>query len=177
MTWWVEKRFQWNTLEESFFIIEVKWLYSGDTCVVCKISIAKQFFKSILEEDWSGILNFWLFLIKTNSDVSSNNKNFTPCKCYLIRDKFGKCMHGSSRPEVFCKKVVLRYFTKSTGKHLYQSLSFKNVAGLRPATLLKKETLAQVFSCEFCEISNNTFLHRTLLVDHICWDLCMKWID
>ena len=28
---------------------------------------------------------------------------------------------------------------------------------LAPATLLKKETLAQVFSCEFCEISENTF--------------------
>ena len=24
-----------------------------------------------------------------------------------------------------------------------------------------KETLAQVFSCEFCEISKNTFFHRT----------------
>ena len=29
---------------------------------------------------------------------------------------------------------------------------------------IKKETLAQVFSCEFCEISKNTFLHRTPLV-------------
>ena len=38
----------------------------------------------------------------------------------------------TSRPEVFCKKGVLRNFTKSTGKHLYQSL--------RPATLLKKDT-------------------------------------
>ena len=28
---------------------------------------------------------------------------------------------------------------------------------LRPATLLKKETLAQLFSCEFCEISKTTF--------------------
>ena len=27
----------------------------------------------------------------------------------------------------------------------------------------QKETLAQVFSCEFCEISNNTFLYRTPL--------------
>ena len=27
----------------------------------------------------------------------------------------------------------------------------------RPSTLLKKETLAQVFPCEFCEISRNTF--------------------
>ena len=29
---------------------------------------------------------------------------------------------------------------------------------------MKKETLAHVLSCEFCEISKNTFLHRTLLV-------------
>ena len=29
---------------------------------------------------------------------------------------------------------------------------------------LKKETLVQVFSCEFCEISKNTFFHRTPLV-------------
>ena len=28
---------------------------------------------------------------------------------------------------------------------------------LRPAIFLEKETLAQVFSCEFCEISENTF--------------------
>ena len=33
------------------------------------------------------------------------------------------------------------------------------------ARLLKKETLAQVFSCEFCEISKNTFFYRTRLVD------------
>ena len=34
----------------------------------------------------------------------------------------------------------------------YQGLFFNNVAGL------KKETLAQAFSCEFCQISKNTFL-------------------
>ena len=48
---------------------------------------------------------------------------------------------GSSRPEVFCKEGDLRNFTKFTGKHLWQKL------------FIKKETLAQVFSCEFCEIS------------------------
>ena len=51
---------------------------------------------------------------------------------------------------------VLRNFSKVTGKHLCQSLFFNKVAGLRPATLLKK-TLAQVFSYEFCEVSKNTF--------------------
>ena len=29
---------------------------------------------------------------------------------------------------------------------------------------IKKETLAQVFSCEFCKISKNTFFNRTPLV-------------
>ena len=35
----------------------------------------------------------------------------------------------SSRPEVFCKKGVLRNFVKLTGKHLCQSLFFNKVAG------------------------------------------------
>ena len=38
----------------------------------------------------------------------------------------------SSLPEVFCKEVVLRSFTKFTGRHLCQSLFFNKVAGLRP---------------------------------------------
>ena len=44
---------------------------------------------------------------------------------------------------------------------------FNKVAGRRPkaCNFIKKETLAQVFSSEFCEISKNTFLHRTPLMD------------
>ena len=34
-----------------------------------------------------------------------------------------------SRPEVFCKKVVLRNYAKLTGKHLCQGLFFNKVAG------------------------------------------------
>ena len=67
----------------------------------------------------------------------------------------------SSRPEVFCKKDVLRNFTKFTRKPLCRSLFFNKVAGLR---LIKRQTLAQVFSCEFCEISKNIFSYRTPLV-------------
>ena len=43
----------------------------------------------------------------------------------------------SSRPEVFCKRFSYN-FAKFTGKHLCQSLFFNKIAGLRPATLLKK---------------------------------------
>ena len=38
-----------------------------------------------------------------------------------------------------------------------KSLFCNKVAGLRPATLLKKDTLAQVISCILCEIFKNTF--------------------
>ena len=31
-------------------------------------------------------------------------------------------------------------------------------------SFIKKETLAQVFSCKFCEIPKNTFFYRTPLV-------------
>ena len=75
-----------------------------------------------------------------------------------------KCLHiplsKSSRPEVFCKKDVLRNFAKFTGKNLYQSFFINKVAVLTPVTLLKK-TPAHVFSCEFCEISKNTISYRT----------------
>ena len=38
------------------------------------------------------------------------------------------------------------------------------IIGLRPATLLRKKTLVQVFSCEFCEIFKKTFYNKTPLV-------------
>ena len=63
-------------------------------------------------------------------------------------------------PELFYKKVVLENFAKSTGKHLCQRLFFNKVAGLWP--LNKKETLAQVFSFDFCEIFKNTYFEEHL---------------
>ena len=72
-------------------------------------------------------------------------------------------IYRSSPPEVFCKKGILRNYSKFTLKHLCQSLFFNKVAGLA-CNFIKKETLAQVFSCEFCEISKNIFSYRTPLV-------------
>ena len=43
------------------------------------------------------------------------------------------CFCRSSRLEVFCRKGVLRNFTKFTGKHLRHSLLFNEVAGLLPS--------------------------------------------
>ena len=54
--------------------------------------------------------------------------------------------YKSSLPGVFFKESILRNFAKFTRKYLCQSLNF-----------IKKETLAQVFSCEFCEIFKTPF--------------------
>ena len=59
----------------------------------------------------------------------------------------------------FCKKGVPKSFAKLTGTQLCWSLFSIKVAGLRPATLLKK-TLTYVLSCESCETFKNTFFHR-----------------
>ena len=62
---------------------------------------------------------------------------------------------------VLWKKGVLKNFAKFTEKHLYQSLFFNNVPGLKPATSLKKR-LWHVFSCGFCKNFRNTFLREHL---------------
>ena len=69
----------------------------------------------------------------------------------------------SSRLELFCKKGVLRNFTKFTGKHLCQSLLFNKVAALRSATLLKKRLWHWRFSKNF-EKYLRTLFYRTALV-------------
>ena len=58
-------------------------------------------------------------------------------------------------------------FQNHTWINFKKCLSLNNVNCLhvvyrpQPATLLKKETLADVFSCEYCKISKTTFSGRT----------------
>ena len=60
----------------------------------------------------------------------------------------------SSRQEAFCKKGVLRNFAEA-------------------CNFIKKETLAQFFSCEFSKIFKNTFPYRAFLVAASC---VSEWI-
>ena len=62
----------------------------------------------------------------------------------------------SSHQRCSMKKGVLRNFTKFTGKHLFLRKTSEAY------NFIKKETLAQVFSCEFCEIFKNTFFTEDL---------------
>ena len=62
----------------------------------------------------------------------------------------------SSRPEVFCKKGVVRNFTKFIGKHLCQSLT--------PATLLKKRLWHRCFPVNFIK-----FLRTSICIEQLRW--------
>ena len=64
--------------------------------------------------------------------------------------------------ELFCNKGVLRNFAKFTGKHLYQSIFFDKVAGIRPATLLKKRHWHRCFLVNFAK-----FLRTPSLTEHL----------
>ena len=65
----------------------------------------------------------------------------------------------SSRPEMFCKKGILRNLTKFTGKHLCQSLFFRLV------TLLKKRLWHSCFPVNFVK-----FLRTPFCIGHL-WQL------
>ena len=75
---------------------------------------------------------------------------------YGLNYKLSAANDRSSHQSCSIKKGVPRNFTKFTGKHLCQSLFFK-------------KTLAQVFSCEFCEISKNTFFTENLRATASIW--------
>ena len=99
------------------------------------------------------------------------------------------CFCRSSRLEVFCRKGVLRNFTKFTGKHLRHSLLFNEVAGLLPsyrnqstvllcklidwflyegnsrsATLLKRRFWRRSFPVNFAK-----FLRLPFFTEHFRW--------
>ena len=69
------------------------------------------------------------FLLNGNTSPTATKTD--PAFDHVYDPELQETLVRSSRPEVFCKKGVFRNFTKFTGKHLYQSLFFNKVAGLR----------------------------------------------
>ena len=67
---------------------------------------------------------------------------------------FSTITYRNSHGRCSIKKGVLKNFAKFTGKHLCQSLFFNN--------FIKKDSVAQVLSCEFNEIFKKTFFTEYL---------------
>ena len=86
-------------------------------------------------------ISFRKFQLPTMSDSSllSSEVSLSFSDSLVSFSNFDKLKpYRSSRLEVFCKKGVLRNFTKFTGKRLCQSLIFNKVAGLMPGKFRKK---------------------------------------
>ena len=67
----------------------------------------------------------------------------------------------SSHRRFSIRKGVLRNFAKFTGKHQCQSLFFNKLAGLRPATLLKRRLWHRCFPMNFSKFLTTPFLQNT----------------
>ena len=61
-----------------------------------------------------------------------------------------------------CVKKVLLEILQNSYENTYVRVCFS--IKFQACNFIKKQTLTQVFSCEFCEISNNIFPYRTPLV-------------
>ena len=75
---------------------------------------------------------------------------------YIVTDSWNEPKFLLIPAEIF----FVETFMVSTF-HLADCFSLKQLLG---RSCFKEETLVQAFSCEFCEFSKNTFLHRSSLV-------------
>ena len=78
------------------------------------------------------------------------------CWCKYYKYLCWKCR--SSCSEVFLK------ISLDSQENTCARISFLIKLQVRACNFIKRETLVQVFSCAFCEISNNNFYYRTRLV-------------
>ena len=86
----------------------------------------------ILEAIPGACISIIFINVDWNISVRKQIGNFSNCVT------FWRFRTQKQLPEVFYKKGVLKHVAKFTGKHSSWSFFFNKVAGLSPATLLKK---------------------------------------
>ena len=119
-------------------------MFSWQYCEVFKNSYFE-------EHLWTLLLRVSLFMLVWTFSYMNKKRN------KLLR----KWRSRSSHRRCSVRKGVLRNFSKFTGKHMCKSLSFNKVAGRLQCYLKRGST--KVLSCEFCEISKNTFFMEHIL--------------
>ena len=80
---------------------------------------------------------------------------------FVFRLSCFHCIVRSSQRSCSVSKGVLRNFAKFTGKHLFQSLYFNKVAGLRRVTLLKLTLWCTWFPVNFAKFLGAPFSKNT----------------
>ena len=132
----------------------------NDSC--CRLTFLR---RRLFITDQEVTTNLWCFSTHTKSPLFDLQQflKIDSCVEWSRCQQIAQIYKGkSSRPEVFCKKGVLRNFSKFTGKHLCQSLFFNKVASLRPKTLLKKRLWHRCFPVNFEKFLRTPFLTKNL---------------
>ena len=107
------------------------------------------------------------FTIYSMKCICEMKNSKTECFICLQNETVSKWItNRSSLWEVFCKAGFLN-FTKLPRKHLYWSVFFNKVSGLRPVTLLKWR-----LQHRYCPV-NLIKLLRTFFIEYL-WRFCTK---
>ena len=130
----------------------MNWPYENHFYFLCARGVYKK----------DAIVKSWIVAFNT-TELLPLLCNTSICLQRIVREWQNKMQlldSRSSLPEVFCKKSILRNFTKFTGKHLYQSLFFNKVAG-QPANSLKKRLWHRCFPVKFVKFLRTPFLQNS----------------
>ena len=112
---------------------------------------------NVFENLW---LNWSHFLRKEKEGTQPST---VPPVCYIAVDgsKEKDSVKGkSSHPDVFCKKVSLKIFQYTKGNTCVGVSSKYNYRS-SACNFIKKETVVQMFSCEFCLTFMTQFLSKS----------------
>ena len=138
----------WKLVPSIFFLTQLCYLLS-----LCFVEVWNSQYSTLRKIPKVRIISFCVNFVKTQNFPTIELRKimvFYSVSCS------GVCYHRSFTFSVYwddrsshqrcsIKKGILRNFTKCTGKHLSQSLSFNKVAGLRSTTLLKKNSGTGIF--------------------------------
>ena len=134
----------WREYTAKYFFQNISWNTYLAIVSLCKLprNVHDKLFETFHE-----IWKFWKSIFRIFSIM-----NLFPCliNSFVINDVY-KSLKENVSITWKASKVVFVFW-----EAVVQRCSVKKV--------LKKETLAQVFSCEFCEISKNTFF-----TEHLWW--------
>ena len=126
---------------------------------------AKELFWETSQNSRENISVLSLFFNKDNCNVVikilRRNDNFPVNFSKFSGKVFYRTPTRSSHQKCSARKGILRNFVKFTGKHLSQSVFFNKVAGLMPASLLKKSLRHSCSPVNFAKFLRTPFLQNT----------------
>ena len=96
-------------------------------------------------------MNIFRKLFELSKADQNRGKLISTCETYVSTEAVAR--------RCSVENVFLKFFQYSQEEKVYWSFFFNKFAGLRLESLLIKEALVQVYSCEFCKTFKTIFFH------------------